>query len=182
MNNTQTQEITWKRQPGGEYVGRLGFWVYTVFRNDRAARGHQWVLETYPEANMDDSQARRGFQSAKLAKQAARSGCFLCGRRVPFHTLKLIESRNQLSYPVWQCRDTGPCQEERDRITAERERAEAPRDYADALAEIVKLKTRVRKLETDALALRTRAIELGTSEAEIRRIEHCQGPLAGGVA
>jgi hypothetical protein len=122
MSNNETQEITWKRQPDGEYVGRHGFWVYTVFRDKRAARGRQWVLEAYPEGNMDDSHARKGFDTARTAKQAAlRTNCFVCGRHVPFGTLEphnTEKSRNWMVH-TWRCRDREPCQAERDRLTGE---------------------------------------------------------------
>jgi hypothetical protein len=116
----QAPEITWKRQPSGQYVGRHGFWVYTVWRNDNAARGRQWVLEGYPEANPNATQKREGFSSAKLAKLAAlRTHCFICGRWVPFGTLKRDLTRSALRQPIWICREEGPCRAERDRITAD---------------------------------------------------------------
>jgi hypothetical protein len=173
------EQLTWKRQPMGEYVARHGFWVYTVFRNTQAAKGRQWVLEAYPEGNMDDSHARTGFDTARTAKTAALgTHCFICGRTRPFGTLKRQPGRSQLSYPTWVCRDEKPCRAERDRLTAERERKLAPGNYASALQEIVSLKARVRKMETDALTLRTRAIEVGVPEDEIRQIESAHSTSA----
>lgn len=107
-------ELTWKRQPMGEWVTRHGFWVYTVFRDNHAGKGRQWVLEGYPEANMDDSQARTGFDTLKTAKYAAlRTRCFRCGRWVPFGTLEKVRKG------AWCCRDTGPCEAEQARQSAE---------------------------------------------------------------
>ena len=175
MNNTQT-DFYWKRQPSGQYVARHGFWVYTVWRNDRAAKGRQWVLEGYPEGNPNAVQARTGLATARVAKLAAEhTGCFICGRRFPFGTLKPQPGRSQLSYPTWVCRDEGPCRVERDRLTAKRDRHDAPRNYADTLAEIVKAKARVRQLESDALKLHDKARELGTTEDELRAIEQQHG-------
>jgi hypothetical protein len=174
MNSTQT--FTWKRQPDGHYVARHGFWVYDVWRNDRAAKGRQWNLTAYPEANAEAAQERSGFANLKTARLAAeRTHCFICGRHFPFGTLKRQPGRSQLSYPTWVCRDEKPCRAERDRLTGERERADAPRDYADTLAEIVKAKARVRQLESDALKLHDKARELGTPEHELRAIEQQHG-------
>ena len=172
MTATTTTDFYWKRQPEGGYIARHGFWVYNVYRNDRAAKGRQWVLKAWPEGNPESAQERTGLATARVAKLAGEhTGCFICGRRFPLGTLKPQPGRSQLSYPTWVCRDEGPCRAERDRLTAKREQHDAPRNYADTLAEIVKLKARVRQMETDALVLRTRAIELGTPEDEIRKIE-----------
>jgi hypothetical protein len=119
MNNTQNPEFTWKRQPDGHYVARHGFWVYDVWRDDRAARGHQWNLTAYPEANPESAQERTGFDRASTAKTAAaHTGCFICGRAFPFGTLKRDPTRSALRQPVWVCREEEQCHAERDRITA----------------------------------------------------------------
>jgi hypothetical protein len=123
MNNTEKLEITWKRQPDGKYVGRHGFWVYTVYRDKFAARSRQWRLEGYPEGNPEAVQVRTSFDSAYTAKQAAlHTNCFICGRHVPFGTLEphhFEKSRNWMAHS-WRCRDIEPCQAERARLTAER--------------------------------------------------------------
>jgi hypothetical protein len=172
------EQLTWKRLPDGQYVARHGFWVYTVFRNSRAARGRQWTLEAYPEANMDASQARTGFSNAHVAKLAAlRTNCFICGRTVPFGTLEPYhrEKSRNLMIHTWRCRDHGPCEDERDKLLA----VSAADEYASALADIVAAKARVRKLETAALELRAKALAQGTPADEIDRIEKIHTAAAG---
>lgn len=171
-----TTEFTWKRQPSGQYVARHGFWVYTAWRNPLSAKGRQWNLMAYPEANPEAAQERSGLSTLAVAKKAAeRTNCFTCGRHFPFGTLKREPGRSQLSYPTWVCRDEGPCRAERTRLTAAHRQEQAPIDYSDTLSEIVKLKARVRQLEADALALHDKARELGTPETELRAIEAKHG-------
>lgn len=118
--NTQNPEFTWKRQPEGGYVARHGFWVYNVYRNDRAAKGRQWNLKAWPEGNPEAAQERTGLATATVAKLAAtHTGCFICGRHFPFGTLKRQPGRSSTAYPTWVCRDEQQCYVERKRITAE---------------------------------------------------------------
>jgi hypothetical protein len=115
------EELTWKRQPMGEYVARHGFWVYTVFRDAAERRGdRQWTLEAYPEGNMDDSQARTGFDTARTAKLAALSTrCALCNRHMPFGELEAYGDKPRALAKTWRCRDRGPCEAEQARQSAE---------------------------------------------------------------
>ena len=169
-------DFTWKRQPGGGYVARHGFWVYNVYRNDRAAKGHQWVLKAWPEGNPEAAQERTGLHTAQVAKKAAQgTHCFICGKTKTLGELKRKPGQSQLSYPTWVCRDEKLCHAERKWRRDRHEREQAPADYASALSEIVKLKSRVRQLEADALALHDKARELGTPEYELRAIEQQHG-------